>query len=260
MEGNGLVGDSMTRRALVKSVAIWAVTALSGAAAIDVTGTGVLSGTVLDEARKPVAGSLVTIFLEMPAIVAGKRPDPFAPFSSYAITGKDGTFSAGSIPKGALRVCASVAGSDYLDDCRWLKGMAPVTITQGQKVQLPAISLSKGYRLKIRVDDAQGAAVALTKAGRGEGVVAGVFTDNGLFAPARPVGSDKGGFDLDILVPFDTPLHVSVSSKGLALADGLGKAADALRGIVTPLTIPSGGSVAPIRVAVTGAAATAEQK
>ena len=57
---------------------------------------------------------------------------------------------------------------------------------------------------------------------RGAHVLAGVWTANGLFHPAQPISKGNKGSDLEVLVPFNSPLRVSVSSGFFNLKDDKG--------------------------------------
>jgi hypothetical protein len=221
-------------------------------------GTGTISGTVLDETGKPIAGATVSLALELPAAVKGVAPVAFTPHRALAISAKDGTFSAGNMPAGLTKVCVQVANSDYLETCRWPVTQTRVTIGAGQTVKLPAISMAKGFRRQIRVNDLQG---VLTKTTVGPGaakttpaIILGAFAANHMFTNAQKTGQDATGYDYAVLVPFDLPLQVSVFSKAVALADSTGKAASG-GGVVKAVTIASGTAIVPVtQVSVTGLA------
>lgn len=216
-------------------------------------GTGNLAGTVVDEAGKGLADVIVSVTRDLPVVPRGQKPEPFVAFRSLAVTARDGTFSAGSLPAGLFKVCAQVPKSDYLEECQWPITSNTVTLSEGQSAKLPTIRVKKGFRLKIRVEDPIGILPRSVAAAQSTGLSVVVFGDRRLFVHAHRVATDKAGFDYEVLVPFDMPLHFSATSPVLTLSDGAGKAADLVHGIVTALTVPSGtAAMVPVQVMVTG--------
>jgi hypothetical protein len=217
------------------------------------TGSAVVTGTVLDEKGRPIGGAIVSLAAELPRAVRGQARAPFTPFRAIALTAKDGTFSQGNLPAGLIKVCVQVPNSDYIEECRWPLTPTLVTLAEGQQVTLPPISKKKGFRMKIRVDDPAGSIQRTGEAAEWPALNLGVFTENRLFVSARRVGSDSAGLNYEVLVPFDVPLHVSASSRTLALSDGNGRAGAQGKGVVTAVTVAGGtGSMGAVRFVVNG--------
>lgn len=220
-------------------------------------GTGAINGQVLDDGGKGISGAIVSVASDLPTPAPGQTPPPFTPFRALAVTAADGTFSVGNLPSGLIRVCAQVPNSLYVEVCRWPVAQTIITIGDGQSVKLPAIAMKKGFPLKIRVNDAAGLLSAAESPGKTVGVNPGVFSENHLFVPAYEVSRDAGGYTYQAVVPFDLPLHVSVSGTNLAVATTLA-GAPAKSNFSTPITIPSGTTtLAPITVAISAVVAPA---
>ena len=218
--------------------------------------SGKISGTVLDETGKAMAGAIVSLALELPATTKGVAPVSFRRHRALAISGKDGTFAAANLPAGLIKVCVQVPASDYIQSCGWPLAQTLVTLSAGQTVKLPAISLAKGFRLQIRVDDVQGALAKTAAAGAPSSgaLVVGAFAANHMFVNAERTGQDATGYNYDVLLPFDLPLRLSVFSRALAMADSTGKAATG-GGIVSAVTVASGTATLPVvKVSITGLA------
>src|SRR5205085_1444112 len=66
-----------------------------------------LSGTVVDDAGKPVAASVIV------------RRNAMPPLNARVQAGQDGTFSISNLPAGGYTVCVQVIGGGYLDPCSW---------------------------------------------------------------------------------------------------------------------------------------------
>jgi hypothetical protein len=213
-------------------------------------GTGAISGTVADETGKPVSGAIATIASELPEPVQGQKPAPFTPFRITAVTANDGSYSGNYLPSGLFRICAQIPNSDYIAACRWPLPPTTATLATGQTPKIAAISLAKGFRLQIRLNDPAG---ILPTGTVWPGLNLGVFSQNTLFVPAQRVANDAAGFDYQVLVLFDLQLYVSASSKVLTLTDGAGNPGDALNRIITAVKIASGTVTAPvITVAIAG--------
>jgi hypothetical protein len=219
-------------------------------------GTGTISGAVVDNTGKPITGAIVSLSLDLPAPTAGQTPAAFKPFQSISVTAADGTFSAGNLPSGLMKVCVQAPNSVFVEVCRWPLAQTTVTMSTGQSVSLPTISMILGFPLQIRVNDASGVLSTPTVGPKAPGVNVGVFPDTHLFVHARQVSRDATGYNYQVLVPFGLSLHVSVTATGVALANSAG-ATVAGGNFSTPVTVPSGTtSLAPITVSVTSLTTT----
>src|ERR1700677_1211406 len=125
-------------------------------------GSGTVTGLVVDEKGTAVEGAVVSLSTELPGAVRGQKRTPFTPFHSIALTAKDGAFSAANLPAGLMKICVQVPNSDFINECLWPMTPRTLTVSAKQQTKLPAISVKKGLRLRIRVDDT---AVALPRAG-----------------------------------------------------------------------------------------------
>ena len=86
-----------------------------------------VTGTVLDEKGKPIAGAIVSLAAELPTAVRGQTRAPFTPFQAITVSKNDGTFTQGNLPAGLLKVCVQVPHSDYVEECRW--PLTPTLVT-----------------------------------------------------------------------------------------------------------------------------------
>jgi hypothetical protein len=89
--------------------------------------------------------------------------------------------------------------------------------------------MSKGTRVKIRIDDA-GKRLEKERNNPRAHLAAGAMSANNLYLPAVVTTEDAAGRDYEVLAPFDTDVTISVSSSYFALADDKGKALDRQQG------------------------------
>ena len=124
-----------------------------------------------------------------------------------------------------------------------------VKITAGSgSAAVPAIRFQAGARLHIRLADDAG---EFRKSGwSGETPVFGIPMVSGFVALAM-VGSDAGGRDFEMLVPFGMTHRVMAMSKSFSLADEKGAGVSG-GGLAIPVHFAEGSTPAPVVVHLTG--------
>ena len=189
-----------------------------------------LSGHVRDERHRPVQGALVTLSLSPPP---GARVKPFL---STAKTARDGTFAA-SVPQGTYRLCAQLPDSQLLDSCTWAAGPGTISTGGARTLALPPITLKRGYPLEVAVEDGGKVLTELASRGPAKPLLIGVRGGNGMFRPLTLRSKRGETQEFSLLVPRDTALELSVSSRDVTLADDKGAALDASKGAKTGVKI-----------------------
>ena len=121
------------------------------------------------------------------------------------------------VPGGSWKICAEMHDQQLLlNTCRWADGPVVKITAGGGSAAVPAIRFQAGAKLHIRLSDD---AVEFRKSGwSGETPVFGIPMVSG-FVALPMVGSDAGGRDFEILVPFGMTHRVMAMSKCYSLAD-----------------------------------------
>jgi len=107
-------------------------------------------------------------------------------------------------------------------------------------------------RRRVRVDDAGQHLARHEGKTAGAHLLLGVGADNFVFRPASLASQDSGGRDYRVLVPFDAPVKLVVSSSFFQLRDAVGLPLARTGSTVIPVTVPPGQNPGFIRLIVTG--------
>lgn len=189
-----------------------------------------VNGHVRDERHRPVHGALVSISLSPPP---GARVKPFLVSTK---TGRDGTFSA-AVPRGAYRICAQLPNSQLLDNCTWAPSANTVQTGGLQSIAAPAITLKRGYPIEVAVEDNGKVLSDLASKGPNKPLMIGIRGSNGMFIPLADRPKRGETHEYRMLVPRDTPLELSLSSREVTLADDKGAAVDPKKGAKVPIKL-----------------------
>jgi hypothetical protein len=187
------------------------------------TGTGSISGTILDaKTQKPVPAALVT---------ASRAGAP--PFTRNTKSGADGAYQIQGLTAGNYLVCVQASGDQFLNPCEWNGSPAGITLASGQAASGIKIALTPASVLNVQVNDAQKALSQLTKDGRRPDLSIGVWGPRGMYYPARAVSAPTGPtgpqastptYSYKLAVPRDTALNFYIASRDLKLGDANGVA------------------------------------
>jgi hypothetical protein len=136
-----------------------------------------------------------------------------------------------------------------IDPCQWTTTLPHATVTSSTSTSSITLTMRSGYRLPIRVDDAQGLLAAHEGKTAGAHLLIGV--NGGYHSETAVIDStDSAGRNVSILVPFDTPLSVSVQSRFFKLQDATGNAIN--KGAAFPVTAASAAPTANLNIKVVG--------
>ncbi|GEM_PF-1913335 len=221
--------------------------ALMGAATVlwgqSAPATGQIKGVVQGEDGKAVHRAAVTALVQR----AGVRPA-----SVSTTTGNDGSFTLTGLAAAPYRICVQAPGSGLLNPCQWSANPPTATLTAGQIVDAGTIQLKKGAVLQVRILDDGGELASGEVKKQGSHVLLGVWTAGGLFQPMGLKNKAAKNRDYELLIPYDTTLQLSITSRTFKLADEKGVAVDAKKGVNVPLQIASGSAAKTITYRVTG--------
>ena len=206
---------------------------------------GVITGQVFGPDAKPLFSAQVTAVVV--SNVPPRKDSTVTPTVLFARSVRDGTFSISGVPVGDYRVCAEIEGKGLLHTCRWGNGPL-VSIRSGSPTQAaPAIHFAAGTPLHIRLSD--DAHVLPAPGAKGEVPWFGIAKGDG-FAALPLVGSDAGGRDYEMLIPFGASLSVAVMNKSYTLTSSSANIAGANATI--PVQFATGTTPTPIVVHITG--------
>lgn len=174
-----------------------------------------ISGTLTDQNGKPIQGAWVT---------AVRQTVP--PASATIASDTKGGFALPSLPAGNYRLCAQTSAGDYIDPCWWSGPMNPslITVRQGVTTTGVTLKLASAATLQVRINDPQG---HLSGSVSGRNVLVGILTSAGVFRNAVIKSKDASGHTLEVPVPFDQPVRLSVQGIRVALTDSTGKSVPA---------------------------------
>jgi len=196
---------------------------------------GTISGNVVDAANHPVASAIVTM-----SEGAASRSTPPAFHGGSTQTATDGSFSFTNLEAGTYLLCAQVPHGTLLNPCQWTTTLPQAALASATSTAEITLTMRPGYRLPIRVDDAQGLLNAREGLTPGAHLLIGA---NGRyhFEVANVDSTDAAGCNLSLLVPFDTPATITVRGGFFKLQDAAGNALGTALPVTVSSAVPSGG-------------------
>jgi hypothetical protein len=195
--------------------------------------TSTITGKLVDAAGHPVAVALVVVSV---------RPASGAPSTFSTKSDATGAFSISSTVQGAFKVCVP-ASALYLDPCQWPNGSSTTgtTGTTASAAGVGTIALEIGAPLQIQLSDAAGLLASAESKGGKASILVGVWTAKGIFLPLPVVSKNAVARTHQSLVSTKTPLHVTITSPTLAIADGNKNSLPA-NGTLGDITVPPSGT------------------
>lgn len=188
------------------------------------TGSGIVTGTVVDDGGAIVEDAFVTAISMRTA-----NNVKLTPVTAFAASHKGGAFEIDGLPPGSYKICVSKPGSALLDPCAWADGspwvsgstlIAVANVTAGATASgIKAVAI-RGTTITVGVSDV---ANVIGQNGGKSDVLVGIRHGGGPFIPASLVSSDSGGKTYSLVVPQGKAANVSVYSKAFVLADEQGK-------------------------------------
>ncbi len=197
--------------------------------------TAALSGIVTaQDDGKPIAA----------AIVQAVRSTPIPAVAFNTVSAANGSFSFSKMPAGTYRLCVQAQGTAFLNPCDWDLGrnslkspIAPSGTTAANEVIIAAAQQRANFALKVKRgtvvqinlnDSGQLAAASASPSAPGVGkgaphVMLGVIVPGGLIRPLTQVSKSAASSVHQAVIPFDTPVKLSVYSGQLQLAHEDGK-------------------------------------
>jgi hypothetical protein len=188
-----------------------------------------LLGQVRDERLRPIHGAQVSISVNP---TPGSREKPFY---KSTLTGPDGVYQFRA-PPGSFRMCAQLPNSDLLDNCTW-ESAAAVRTDGKQRTLAAPITLKRGVPVEVYLEDAGKLLADVESKGRKTPLLIGFRGKHGMFVPMKPHSKTEKGREFRLLVPRDTRLDLSISSRSVSIANDKGVALDVASGKGTNLLI-----------------------
>ena len=148
------------------------------------------------------------------------RTEPAAPLTVASIgLATDGTFGLTALPPGTYRVCVQSSDGDFVDPCAWGLATPSVTVAGNQRLTAQRYSLTKGVRLKVRIDDPAGHLQQKATETVAPHVLVGVLSLNGSLLPMVPTQANRAGLDYEMVIPLGTAIKFTTFSKLVDLED-----------------------------------------
>lgn len=213
---------------------------ISSARAQSVAEPGRLSGRVLDDEGKAIAGITLTLH----------RAGDTKPITLAAAA--DGRYEFSSLTAGSYRVCIrGPIGSLVIDPCLWPQKASTLTVRAGVPTAFDPVA-EIGSRLQVRVND-PGKNLEY-KPGRAVGPslsMVGVWNAQHLFYPMQPNAPDASGRTYQMPVPFGQDMTVVLTGPAVRVEID-GKDFNSKTGIRTRIRLTKGASEKPVVLNVIG--------
>jgi Carboxypeptidase regulatory-like domain len=194
------------------------VAILAGSASAQSVGLGAISGTVLDDAGKPVPKATVAYTRVPDAVPVAKGVSRFGGprVTSQVVVAADGSFHTSSTPVGQYYLCAIGTDAHHVSSCHTGKVSPPVAVTAGQTTKAN-LTILNGRLVTVHVTDAQGRIAA------GARMIIGTITAAGYYRRAMLVSKGNGQLHYQVVIPKyeDTALFLDTT---LQIGDALGNA------------------------------------
>lgn len=239
----------MLRRQRFQGFHVLALGVLSAHCLLAASGTGNLTGSVVDDSGNPVPGARVLINYA-PSI---KPPFPAppvitGPLAATVVPDSSGSFRVANLPPGDYIACAETTASGFLDPCHWSTSASSFTVSAGQTTAGVKIVMAKGPVLWVQVNDPQ----QLLKPVTGPvdlNFEIHVVTGKGIHYSAPIQSSNATGRSHAITVPFGTAVSLRVLTAHLTVSDQSGQPFAALG---TAVNVPAGTTPAITVLTITG--------
>ena len=148
------------------------------------------------------------------------RTEPASPLTVASIgLGRDGAFGLTSLPPGTYRVCVQSSDGDFVDPCAWGLATPSVTVAGNQRIAAQRYALTKGVRLKVRIDDPNGHLQQKASETVVPHVLVGVLSPSGSLLPMVPTQANRAGLDYEMVIPLGTAIKFTTFSKLVDLED-----------------------------------------
>jgi hypothetical protein len=193
----------------------------------------------------------VVLDLSLPYAVPVRQP-PQRRWATY--TDANGRFRFDRLGNGTYRICVQAPGTVWLDPCEWDFAVPSIAVSTLVPAPAASIVLKKGAAVAVRIDDAGQLLARHEGKTPGAHLLIGVTTRARTLRLASTVSRDETGRTQQIVIPFDTPVRITVASSFFRLADGNGASLTGPGGTGNGIsvTVPAAQRSATIRLALTG--------
>jgi hypothetical protein len=192
----------------------FSVAILACGASAQTVATGAISGTVLDDAGKPVSKATVVYNRVPDAVPVAKGVSRFGGplVASQVVAAADGSFGISGIPAGQYYLCAIGTDAHHVSSCQTGKLSPPVAVGVGQTTTT-ALTILNGRLITVHVTDAQ------ARIAGGAKILIGTITAAGYYRRAMLASKGNGQFHYQVVIPkseatallLDTTLRVTNS-------------------------------------------------
>jgi hypothetical protein len=142
--------------------------------------------------------------------------------------GPDGVFHFVNLPLGKYLICSRTAAAvgakedSFLDSCTRLDDADTQQVAVGPvaaKQTTVTVTLRRGARMRVRINDTGRQLAAQGAKGKGEGLFVSISGPGGISYPTPVVGEDVDGRDFEVVIPYDKTHKVNVRSTVFVLSD-----------------------------------------
>lgn len=179
-----------------------------------------VTGVVETMQGDPVAGAVVSLQTSAPGVMISRN--------LMGKTGADGSFSIPGVPDGQYRVCVPWAEGAVLNPCLW--GGFPVGVEVAGGAASSArlrVLVAQGAELIVRVADPSGALASANEAALNRPALELFLYRAGMpVLPIRLAGETGAAREYRLVVPVETALTLTISSRDVDLAEAAAEQKD----------------------------------
>ncbi len=178
---------------------------------------GSISGTVIDDAGRPVPGAKLVYakLTEHTRDQDGHQMVKDPGFAKAITAGQDGSFAFSGLPPGRYHVCAYGTQPTQVGSCDW-GGVPVITLRADQSIQNVTRRIYEGAVVSIRVADPNGSIAVPDSKGRvarERRFFIGLSSQSGFYRPAARVSQSATDHVFRIIIPRQMVARLFIDSE-----------------------------------------------
>ncbi|MGH9720606.1 MAG: carboxypeptidase-like regulatory domain-containing protein [Bryobacteraceae bacterium] len=227
-------------RQRINSLSILVLVSATALAAQTTSGTGSLSGTIVDESGRPVAGAKLsyTKVAEYFRDQSGRLAVKDLGFGGEVMVGADGRFTLSNLPRGNYSLCAWGTRPNQVGSCEW-HGLPVVTLAPGQNIGNLTRILREGAILTLRVADPLGRILVPDSNGKilvpSRRFFIGATSESGFYRRAEVISRTPSQHVFQLRIPKQGAARLFIDSE-LTVTDGVGNQLETKRRTTRQIT------------------------